>query len=450
MTTDRQRNLSADVQSLNVSLGSLLAARNSLLYQQATEGKFDEPTHAEFESEVRTMYEELFPYRNHNAIQEKWKQFQLDAIPVECSRIIKKEDEGVGHFGMESNGDDDDPIVQHAPVDWLVEWTRGFKEILKDLGLTVPVRNASGGATLRYGDIANARFGALGDFAETEFAQALIDDIEGQRQGGAIIVVDAEDARTGVGKTSAAVAFARLVANLFKYDLQPRDLVLSGKEYLNLYQTQPGEEQVSVAVWDEAVGAGSGDARRSMAQDNVDLGRAWQIMRTRRVVTFVTLPDWGDLDSRLQKLADYRLWCRRDIGEAMAYEIGTDFVGGKLRVRGLGPGDGAEPIQFPDMGGMNDPLFEALKQKKTELIESGTLDADSMHQDDAEEEPEETGPDLKQIASEVAENVGDYTAVHGGNGTKYIDKNLIELEHDLSLRKAKKVKSLVEKRGVEL
>jgi len=446
---DDLRNLSADVQSLNVSLGSMLTARNNLIWQQTTEGSYSQEIHAELESEVRTMYEELFPYRENKGVKQTWREFALDEIPHLCARRVEIDDSGsVGHFGIQPTGGRTQ--IQRASVDHLMLWTRGFKQILKELGLTVPVRNNTGGAKMAYGDIDRARFGMLSEFAETGFAQSLLNDIEGDRQGGAIIVVDAEDARTGVGKTSAAVAFARFVASLFNYDLQPRDLVLSGKEYLNLYQKQPGEEQVSVAVWDEAVGAGSGDARRSMAQDNVDLGRAWQIMRTRRVVTFVTLPDWGDLDSRLQKLADYRIWCRRDIGEAKAYEIGTSFEGGNLRTRGLGPGEGAEPIQFPDMAGEGDPLYRALKEKKDRLIESGTLNADSMHEDETEDEPEETGPDLKSIANQVLDNIDDYTAVHGGNGTTYVDTNLIEIEHDLSIRQAKKVKSLVEKKGVDI
>ena len=446
---DRDRNLSADVQSLNVSLGSMLTARNNLIYQQTTEGSYADETHAELESEVRTMYEELFPYRDHDAVDKLWGEFRLDQIPHLCARPVESDSSGsTGHFGIQSTNSETQ--IQRAPVDHLITWTRGFKQILKELGLTVPVRNTAGGAKLEYGDISKARFGALGEFAETGFAQSLLNDIEGDREGGAIIVVDAEDARTGVGKTSAAVAFARFVSSLFNYELQPRDLVLSGQEYLKLYQKQPGEEQVSVAVWDEAVGAGSGDARRSMAQDNVDLGRAWQIMRTRRVVTFVTLPDWGDLDSRLQKLADYRVWCRRDIGEAKAYEIGTTFEGGKLRTRGLGPGEGAEPIQFPDMAGEGDPLYEALKEKKDTLIESGGLDADAMHETDEDEEEADAGPDLKSIANQVVEHIDDYTAVHGGNGTTYVDTNLIEIEHDLSIRQAKKVKSLVERQGVDI
>jgi len=162
----------------------------------------------------------------------------------------------------------------------------------------------------------------------------------------------------------------------------------------------------------------------------------------------VTLPDWGDLDSRLQKLADYRLWARRDIGEVQAYEIGTTFQGGDLRTRGLGPGEGAEPIAFPDMKAIEDPHYLALKAKKDELIESGGLDADELRDDGADEEERDTGPAYQEIANRVADSIDEYVSVHGGNGTKYVDADIIEMEHDVSGRDAKKVKKLVERMEV--
>lgn len=446
MNSDDANNLVADETALNESLMSLLTARNNAIKERNHHGGVSESTHAEFESEVEIMYRELLSYTSRDFVARVWEEYELDMIPRLCARRKTVDENGVGAYGIQTN--DTQTEIERAPIEYLLTWTDGFRTILEELDLRVSGRNKDGGAELSYSDINDARFGQLGDFAKTEFAKTLLNDIEGDREGGAIIVVDAEDARTGVGKTSAAVAFARYVASLFNYDLEPRDLVLSGKEYLTLYSEQPGEDQVSVAVWDEAVGAGSGDARRSMSQDNVDLGRAWQIMRTQRVVTFVTLPDWGDLDSRLQKLADYRLWCRRDIGEAKAYEIGTTFEGGDLRTRGLGPSDGAEPIEFPDMKGEEDPLYMALKEKKDELIESGELDADSMRDDDSDTDDQQADVDLKAIADTVAENIEEYTSVHGGNGTTYIDENLIEIEHGISGRKANKVKSLVEKRGV--
>lgn len=287
-------------------------------------------------------------------------------------------------------------------------------------------------------------------FENSHFFRSLYQDVEGDRGGGAIVIVDAEDARTGVGKTGAACAMAEFVAWYFEYEIQERDGVLSGQEYLQLFKKHPNEEQVSVCVWDEAVGAGSGDARRAMAQENVDLGRAWQIMRDRRVITFVTLPDWGDLDSRLQKLADYRVWCRRDIGSFQAYEIGTTFEGGDLRTRGLGPGDGAEPVAFPDVTETSE-LYAAIKAKKDEVQESDSLDAGELvDEEEPDEDPDDTGPDLEAIAEEVIDDVDQYVSVNSTNKMKYIDADLIYEDYDLSVRKARRVKKLVERAGVDI
>jgi len=360
-------------------------------------------------------------------------------------------------------GTDNVPMIDELGLEYLLETANSVQDTAKRLGFWASVSaSPSGGSKLPNpsklspdgpdaqlpGDEATA---AAAQFEQSHFFRSLYKDVEGSRGGGAIVIVDAEDARTGVGKTGAACAMAEFVSWYFGYELREEDGVLSGQQYLKLFQEHPNEEQVSVCVWDEAVGAGSGDARRSMAQENVDLGRAWQIMRDRRVITFVTLPDWGDLDSRLQKLADYRVWCRRDIGSMQAYEIGTTFEGGDIRTRGLGPGDGAEPIAFPDVT-EDSGLYQAIKEKKDAVQESDSLDAGELVDGDDSDDDDGTksGPDLHAIADEVCENVDDYVSVHGGNGTRYVDTDLIELEHDLSIRKAEKVKKLVEKEGVEL
>ena len=288
-------------------------------------------------------------------------------------------------------------------------------------------------------------------FENSHFFRSLYEDVEGARGGGAIVIVDAEDARTGVGKTGAACAMAEFVSWYFDYELQDRDGVLSGQEYLELFKKHPNEEQVSVCVWDEAVGAGSGDARRAMAQENVDLGRAWQLMRDRKVITFVTLPDWGDLDSRLQKLADYRVWCRRTIGSMQAYEIGTTFEGGDLRTRGLGPGDGAEPISFPDVTDDSE-LYQAIKEKKDAVQESDSLSASELREEEDDEDSNEKSRSekLDEIVEEVIEDIDDFKSFHEAHKRYYIDKGLIRRKFDLSHNDAQDVKTMVKREVGEL
>ncbi len=55
---------------------------------------------------------------------------------------------------------------------------------------------------------------------ETEFWDVLMHDVYGPRKGGAIIFLDAENARKGVAKTSGAVAIARLLSAAFGYDIK--------------------------------------------------------------------------------------------------------------------------------------------------------------------------------------------------------------------------------------
>lgn len=219
---------------------------------------------------------------------------------------------------------------------------------------------------------------------DTRFWQALMSDVFGARKGGAIVFIDAENARKGVAKTSGAVALARLVSRAFRYELQEEDMTLSGSHYLRRYQEHPGHEQPSVLLLDEFVGAGTGDARRAMSTQNVDFGRAWQLLRTKRVVTLATLPDWNEADPRLQKYADYRIWCReKPIGYFQPYKVTVPFnssgAGAKTRTKGLKTdGQNTDRIAFPNMDSEGDPFYHHLTSKKDELISSDGWDADEI------------------------------------------------------------------------
>jgi hypothetical protein len=228
---------------------------------------------------------------------------------------------------------------------------------------------------------------------ETKFWNVLMDDVFGPRKGGAIIFVDAENARKGVAKTSGAVALARIIARAFRYDIQNDDMTLSGAHYLRRYQEHPGHEQPSVLVLDEFVGAGSGDARRAMSTQNVDFSRAWQLLRTKRVVTIATLPDWNEADTRLQKYADYRVWCReKPIGFFQPYKVTVPFnssgSGPGIHTKGLSYGDNTDRIAFPNMDSKGDPYYRHLTDRKDDLIHSSTWDADTLA-DDGEDDGEE-------------------------------------------------------------
>lgn len=269
---------------------------------------------------------------------------------------------------------------------------------------------------------ATAKSGVTSHVTDTKFWDTLMNDVFGIRKGGAIIFLDAENARKGVAKTSGAVALARLFAKAFRYELQKSDFTLSGTEYLRQYQNHPGEDQPSVLVLDEFVGAGAGDKRRAMAQQNVDFGRAWQLLRTKRVITIATLPDWNEADKRLKKLADYRIWCReKPIGTFQPYKVTVPFNYGGSGVRTVGlnkDGPGSRRIQFPNMDAHNDQFYRHLSQKKDELIHSETWDADHLLNDEGEEarDPEEV-----QRREAIRYAIRLYEPWNGENDITYVD-----------------------------
>lgn len=236
---------------------------------------------------------------------------------------------------------------------------------------------------------------------ETKWWRDLCHGIFGPRKGGARIIVDSEDASTGVGKTGLAVSLARLLSNIFGYELQEDDLTLSGAKYLERWREHPDAEQPSVIILDELGGAGAGHARRAMSTQNVELGNAWQLMRKKRIVSIVTLPHWSKVDKDMRQQADYRLWCLREpIGYFKPYRVGAGFDSGGVTTEGY---DDVERIRFPNMDRHNDPLYRCLAEQKDELLESEFFDADKLVDGDGEEEVLSPDEARRQERIEIAQ-----------------------------------------------
>lgn len=255
---------------------------------------------------------------------------------------------------------------------------------------------------------------------ETKFWRELWSGIYGPRKGGAKIIMDAEDAKTGAAKTSGAVALAAMIAKAGGWPLTPDDAMLSANDYISRYREHPGNEQVSAIILDDAVGSGAADARRSMSNKNVTLVRAWNMLRRKRVVTIVTVPDWNDLDSNLQKLADYRLWCqKKPLGTFKAYEVGTLFnkKTGSPITRGLGPGDSTRRIKFPNMDKKGHAVYQSLNEKKDAILDSVRFDADAEEKESPEEAERRTKKDTAQRLRDqglTVQNIADAVGMSKG------------------------------------
>jgi len=240
---------------------------------------------------------------------------------------------------------------------------------------------------------------------DTKWWHDLMHGIVGPRQGGARIIIDSEDASTGVGKTGLSVYLALLLCRAFGYQIEKEDLTLSGAAYLERWRDHPGAEQPSVIILDELGGAGAGHSRKPMLQQNVDLGNAWQLMRKKRIVTIVTLPHWSKADKSLRKQADYRLWCLREpIGYFRPYKVGATFNDGNIQTRGY---DDVDRIRFPNLDGNNSPVYNYLDKQKDELLASGFFDADKLEGEEEDDETDTTLTDSdKTHIKHMAESTG--------------------------------------------
>lgn len=231
---------------------------------------------------------------------------------------------------------------------------------------------------------------------ESAFIKSIKKDVYGPRKGGAIIVIDGQNARRGIAKTAAKIGVARYLADvLFDYELKDEDFTVSAEYYFQRIQEHVEKygKQPSVIGIDEFVGAGGGDKRKSITNQNIHFGKIWQMIREYRIITLVTLPDWNEIDKRLRKFIDYRLWCLENpIGCFQPYRVKVLFNGSgqdPLYLQGLGAGQDTEQITFPNMDYENDPYYDYLTDQKAEAIQDGSYDGDSIDGRIEEEEEEE-------------------------------------------------------------
>jgi len=245
----------------------------------------------------------------------------------------------------------------------------------------------------------------------------LIDGIYGPRKGGARIIIDAQDASTGAGKTGLAIALAKTLSWGFGYELQEDDMTLSGAAYLQRWREHPGAEQPSVIILDEAAGAGAANARRAMSTQNVNLVKAWQLMRKKRIISIMTLPQWSLIDKSMRKQADYRLWClTKPIGYFKPYKVRTSFDTGEVTTHGY---DDVHRISFPNLDEQRDPHYIYLAEKKDELLNSGAFDADILEDDEPEPaDPKEIKRERDIQIAQNARNEG-FTTVEIAKMTGY-------------------------------
>lgn len=179
------------------------------------------------------------------------------------------------------------------------------------------------------------------------------------------IIITQRDSGTGGGKTTLASWLA------LSWDpgwTAEEKATLDPYEFIRAYPELPAH---SVLLLDEAEEL---DARRAMAEENVEFSKQWMTMRTRQLDSILTLPTAGALDSRLLELADIRINVIHR-GVARVYRVKVDdFNTNDIRQQYL------HDLEWPDIS--DHPEFRALDELKQEKIDAAAEQAATRAEED--------------------------------------------------------------------
>jgi len=186
------------------------------------------------------------------------------------------------------------------------------------------------------------------------------------------VVITQRNSGTGGGKTTLA---GWLCLNWDQGWSAEQRATLDPDEFIGKYPELPAH---SCLLLDEAEEL---DARRSMAEQNVEFAKNWMMMRTRQIDSILTLPTASALDKRIKELADVRINVI-ERGLANVYKIRIDDHNtSQVRERFL------HELQWPDISERDE--LQSLEAMKNERIDGKVEDAksdESQDPDDARRE----------------------------------------------------------------
>lgn len=202
------------------------------------------------------------------------------------------------------------------------------------------------------------------------------------------IIITQRDSGTGGGKTTLATWLA------LSWDPEwtaAERATLDPYEFIRRYPQLPAH---SVLLLDEAEEL---DARRAMAEENVEFSKNWMTMRTRQLDSILTLPTTGALDSRLLELADIRINVLRR-GVARVYKVKVDdFNTNDIRQQYL------HDLEWPDIS--DHPEFRALDELKQSKIDAAVAEAAAKAEEDTVDPDEVRRSYRQQIAGRMFEEL---------------------------------------------
>ncbi|POG57253.1 hypothetical protein AUR65_001440 [Haloferax marisrubri] len=207
-----------------------------------------------------------------------------------------------------------------------------------------------------------------------------------------------------------------------------------------------GETKGKLVVADEA-GVGLG-VRTWYQKDQILFNQVLQVIRDENMGIIFTLPRLSELDSQARgrlhaflemkdkedgEWADVK-WLNWDPTRDERDKVYRHYP--EMKINGY-----TRKVKALRLTPPSEDLVKNYEKRKEAF-------QDQLYQDaiDEMDENEEQTMSPSEVADDIAESgVKDYVSIHGGNKTKYIDAELIEMDYDLSARNAKKVKKLLDR-----
>ncbi|QGX95921.1 hypothetical protein EI982_14570 [Haloplanus rallus] len=175
--------------------------------------------------------------------------------------------------------------------------------------------------------------------------------------------------------------------------------------------------------------------REQMNPEQIEAEKGLLDVRTQEYFILLGYQDWDDIPRTLRKRRAKNVLRIPTRGTIYGYSRASLDE----KYKNCGEDEWPEPDlidTFPNLDGTD--LWAEFKRRDREH-KKARLRVD----DDDSEEAELTA---RELAEEIrAEGVGRVVSIHGGNKQPYIDAGLIEADYGVSIREAKKVKSLLER-----
>jgi len=219
-------------------------------------------------------------------------------------------------------------------------------------------------------------------------------------------------------------------------------------DLLQFINDLPKDERQGKAMMLDEAGVGMG-VRSWYEQSQIKVNKAFQTLRDDNMIFGTTLPSLSLLDSQLSTRlhgfcemrelheGDYAVWSWKDI--IVDREDGPTEIKRKRFPRRSVGGGRKEALERLAIGPPSEAFISDYEDKKAEF-KAAYMDEITSEDDDTED----LGP--QDIAAEIIDNddIDEFTSVHGGRGTRYVDKDKVYMEYDtLTHRDAQMVKKLL-------